>query len=177
MEKYPGQAAWAQAVGSVLAILASGAFAIWVPHHIRTVEDRARCLRAKRAARASLEILTGTFVAVQRAIEDGTVTDGTIKLAEVHARQVRMLIDQIPRHVLGRTAIVHIAEIDSKSIILDMMLRAGNRVVNHGEKWDLHFDVALADLEACDAIFSRMIPRRFDGDWVVELPDSDPNLA
>jgi hypothetical protein len=46
-------AAWIQAIGSIVAIIVSAAFALWVPLHVRALSERDAVTRAITAARAS----------------------------------------------------------------------------------------------------------------------------
>jgi hypothetical protein len=175
MDAHEGQAAWAQAIGAVVAILASAGFAIWVPLHMRSIEDVALCHRAKRSLLRGYELLTGMVVAARELHAELRVNDETLRLWEVKVRQLRMLLDAVPRTSLGFAAVAIIDDLDQRCVVVGTLLAAAAK----GPRDDLDGIAAdlLIELQQEYDIAKRLAVMRDAGGRILELPDDDPALA
>ncbi|HXA39644.1 MAG TPA: hypothetical protein VNW53_11635 [Phenylobacterium sp.] len=175
MDAHEGQAAWAQAFGVVAAILASAGFALWVPLHMRSVECRSECLRAKRAIQRAIEMLAASVISVGDLIKAGEVGDGTARLQDGRVRQVRLLLDGLPRFSLGPAALSLIDDVDGKCIVVDTLITAGRAAGAAAQGQDPQVAGLLQQMEDVYAIAGRLRARRVQGDWLLDLPEGDPD--
>lgn len=98
--------AWVQAVGSILVILVSAGFAIWVPLHLRRLEARDTASRALTNCIAAGRQIDGAWASLHQILAEGQFHGGTRLILGVNIEGVRALLAQAPRSFLGDEALL-----------------------------------------------------------------------
>lgn len=104
MDAHEGQAAWAGAIGTILAILASAVFALLIPILLRSQEDRRLAERSLRNIRVAASETLELWLMLGDSIEKENLTDTTIALLEARIAGIRALLTDLQRHMLDGDA-------------------------------------------------------------------------
>jgi hypothetical protein len=122
MDDHEGQAAWAGAIGTILAILASTGIALLVPLHLRNLEGRDIARKAHKNAINVGVLLRGHWGALREMYETKTINDGTPVLMSAQLGGVRAVLAEIPRYLLGPDAMLSVGTFEASIATLEHVI-------------------------------------------------------
>jgi hypothetical protein len=178
MDAHEGQAAWVQAIGSILAILASGAFAVLAPIWSRDVEAREIALKAGKNIVVAGNLAITSWKSLELILKNSQFNIGTRSLLSGDVLGIRSVLAEAPRACLGPNAlIVASAFQQSLSVFERIIANIADEMEQHGlvAGWQgrahaIPFNEIVADLEVKCTIASKLIPTRIAGMWHIDVP-------
>jgi hypothetical protein len=167
MDAHEGQAAWVQAVGSIAAILASSAFAIWVPLRMRDLEGRDLARRSLNNLIFVAGALESIWRSMKTTVEKSQYSSGARALLESQMAGVRALLSEVHRHTLGPDALLALGMFEMQFPAIESALSAIERALALGEAPQLAFDEGAARVRSKLMVLSDLDAVRKDGVWRV----------
>lgn len=166
--------AWIQAIGSIAAILASGAFAVWVPLHLRRLEARDVVMRDQRhCVLATAHMLSVAKRLSQRAEAVKRLRGPSERLLRGEVAESRRLLESVGTERLSPEAISAFTDIRLSASVLEVA--TDNLSVDHLDA-EIAATVlplitdALADLRDAGDKLGKMRPRKAYGRWHLAMP-------
>jgi hypothetical protein len=165
------RAAWVQAYGSVLAIVASATLAIWVPIHMRALAERDLVQRALNAMIVACGATKGTWLSLAHSAQNGEIHDHTGRVFGAHIELARGALNAVSLGVLLGASYEAYGAIAIKLRMVEYLLEY--LVGKDGSKSDVQaqFRSSIADLEKVSAQLAAMAPRKIAGHWMIYSRD------
>lgn len=158
-------AAWMQAIGSVLAILVSAAFAIVVPHYVRDLEEKAAAQRALLSCIYLVDLISSSFESLHRLLESNSFHERSRDIFDGERALTERALEQIELSRLGPNALNVLRRADGFKIVLAAMV---DIAANSGFEEDPLANIAgvQADLHELADELSPMFPMKLRGHWI-----------
>ncbi|ALL14249.1 hypothetical protein [Caulobacter henricii] len=171
IEDHSGLAAWVQAVFSVVAILASCAFSLWVPLHVRDLGERDAVQRAINA----LTMMTGSthsaWSSTRKMISRGQWDSGSEALIRDAVERATAMTDLVPASMQLCGAVTIIARCRGNLVVLTEFVSSLARQSNVRPIDNrMAFDEVIGGLETALEMCGQMKPLKVGGAWMIFAP-------
>jgi len=166
-------AAWVQAVGSIIAIFASTAVAIFAPLYLRDVEAKGAALHAFRNSVNAGAMVIGAWKALRMIYEQRKMNAGTSSTMGSQIAAFHTILAEIPRHLLGPDALLAIGLFESHAVTLTEAIPHMLASQDDPNSDALPFDELEAHLEERLIAFDGMGPVKIGGVWIVDYVDPE----
>lgn len=161
-------AAWVQAAGSIVAIIASTGIALYAPLHLREVEAKAATLQAYKNSISAGAMVLGAWKAIRLIYEEKRIDDGTPVTMGAQIASLQAILAEVPRRLLGPDALLAIGVFESHAAMLIAAIPHLQISQNDPTAAPLPFDELEANLSDRLASFDTMGAVKIGGVWHVD---------
>jgi hypothetical protein len=177
IEAHPGLAAWMQAVFSVVAIVASSFFALWVPLHVRALGERDAVQRAINTLLMFVSTTHSAWDSVRHILQNNEWGARSGALVRDSIGRATAMADLVPASMQLGEALTAVARCRSRLVVLSEFLSAleVGDVPQVAEQMPFH-DV-LGEIEEVLAACSEMKPLKVAGSWMIFAPSDAADHA
>jgi hypothetical protein len=168
------RAAWAQVYSSAFAILASGGLAIWVPIHMRHLEEKAVVQRAINCLVVGVGLTHSAWDSVQQVVDARDFHDKTPRMIEENVASARAALGQIPYSVMLGTTLMVMSRctlaLQTLQIGAETWLKAPDPSAAAAR---FPYKTMLDQIEDAMVLVEHTRPARIDGTWMIYSPEDD----
>jgi hypothetical protein len=170
MDCHQGQAGWAQAIGSILAILFSSALAIAVPIHMRMLEERAKVQRAILACTYVIDHLLAAWGSFEKMVRAKSFEEHSLQLVLGHLELLDRIVSAIEVARLGPNALNILSRAHNSAIVLETVARRAAEQALEDAALEA-FVIAQNDARGWMKELGQIVPVRLQGVWIGDRPN------
>ena len=171
IEAHPGLAAWMQAFFSVVAIVASSFFALWVPLHFRELGERDAVQRAINTLLMLISTTQSAWDSVRHILQNNEwgARSGALILESIG--RATAMADLVPASMHLGEALTAVARCRSRLVVLSEIVSALDGAANVQEVAErIPFHDVLGEIEETLGTCREMKPLKVAGSWMIFAP-------